>query len=122
MMETPVETEATFENDVLINAVLYVPTGTKEEYEKVDPWRNFFNIEEFDVTGISQIETAEELGVTVEGGNIVVDNAKGLITVYDISGAMVGSGNANGGRTEITVPGHGIYIVKIGNKAVKVNL
>lgn len=49
-MQTPVAIEAEFEDEVLRNAVLYVPSGCMEKYEKVVPWRNFSAIAEFDTT------------------------------------------------------------------------
>ena len=111
-----------FTNNQYINAKVYVPQGSLAAYQAADVWENFWGLQEFDPTGISQVEMDEDLGVTVENGSIVVENAKGRVTVYGISGAMVKSVDADGGRTEIAVPTRGIYIVKVGSKAVKVRL
>ena len=120
-METPVETEATFRDKVYMNAVLYVPEGCREAYEKVDPWRNFWTIEEFDPTGISGVTVSGGLLVTVDGGTIKVDNADGqTVNVYDAAGTLVKSVKAGSGSVEIAVPGSGVYIVKVGGKAVKI--
>lgn len=111
-MKTLVETDAdTFENEVYANAVLYVLAGCGEKYKTVEPWRNFSVIKGFDPTGIS--------GVTV-GSVVKVSNASGSVSVYDVSGTLVKSVNADGGSVEIAVPGHGAYIVKVGGKTVKV--
>lgn len=37
-----------FDEDTYKEGTLYVPVGTKEEYESADPWRNFINIVEMD--------------------------------------------------------------------------
>ena len=37
-----------FPNSVYLNAVLRVPTGSKENYENADHWKGFWNIEEVD--------------------------------------------------------------------------
>ncbi len=37
-----------FDDNVLQNGCLYIPIGTKSDYEAVDPWRNFWTIEELD--------------------------------------------------------------------------
>ena len=58
--------------------------------------------------------------IKTENGNIVVDNAKGRVSVYDVAGTLVESVKADGNRVEITVPGSGVYIVRVGDKAVKV--
>ena len=119
MMETPVATEATFSDDVLMNAVLYVPTGTKDEYEKVDPWRNFFNIEEFDATGISNATVGnDEPLVTIDGGTVTVNNNGTPVNVYTAGGQCVYSG------TDGTVGNlaKGLYIIRWSNNVVKVVL
>ena len=77
--EEPVKFSSIFEDEVLKNATLYVPIGTKVNYEKVDPWRNFWNIEEGDyeaTSGINDIVHSSE-------GNIVEVNR------YDVSGKHV---------------------------------
>ena len=119
MMETPVATEATFSDDVLMNAVLYVPTGTKSEYEKVDPWRNFFNIEEFDATGISNATVGnDEPLVAIDGGTVTVNNNGTPVSIYTAGGQCVYSG------TDGTIGNlaKGLYIIRWSNNVVKVVL
>lgn len=72
-------------------------------------------------TGIENVQVTNN-NVSVSNGSIIVENVKGRVTVYSVSGAMVKSLDVDGGRTEITVPARGVYIVKIGGKAVKVRL
>ena len=62
---TPVECKPDFTNRVLMNATLYVPTGNLARYQKVDPWRNFWNIEEKDFSGIEDITINEKSGYNV---------------------------------------------------------
>lgn len=62
------------------------------------------------------------VGSLVEDGAIVVENAEGDISVYNMAGQLVKSVNANGGRMKMSLPRHGIYIVKAGSLAVKVVL
>lgn len=120
-METPIATEAVFSDEVLMNAVLYVPTGCKDEYEKVDPWRNFYTIKEFDVTSSTNTTISDEQTVTVEDGVIKVDNTGGqAVSVYDVDGTLVMSVKADGGSVEVAVPGRGVYIVLVGGKSVNV--
>lgn len=60
----------TFSEDELMNAVLYVPIGTKAAYMQVDPWRDFRNIEEtdFSTVGINGVTAQSEPLVTVRDG------------------------------------------------------
>ena len=118
---TPPRTDG-FTNQQYLDAKVYVPQGSLAAYQAADVWENFWGLQEFDPTGISGVEAATGLDVSVSDGCIVVDNATGHVTVYDISGVAVASGNADGGSVSIAVPGHGVYIVRVGSKAVKVKL
>ena len=50
--KVPIEC-GSFDDNTLKEAILYVPKGTKTAYEKVDPWRNFWSIEEVENKVIS---------------------------------------------------------------------
>ncbi|MDE6353770.1 MAG: hypothetical protein K2L56_01710 [Prevotella sp.] len=54
-----------------MNTNVYVPKGSLEAYKQADVWKNFWNLQEKDLTGI---ET-----VVVDGSN--TDNA-----IYDMQG------------------------------------
>jgi len=45
----PSDVTVSFSNKTYLNATLFVPTGTKEKFEKADGWKNFFSIQEFDM-------------------------------------------------------------------------
>ena len=84
MAETPPSiSSSSFTNGHYINAVLYVPTGCWEAYQNTDVWKEFWEIKEFDTTGISDVKT---------------ENKKET-TIYDINGRVVEN------------PANGIYIV-----------
>ena len=121
----PVECAPNFPDDVIKNAILYVPTGTLAAYEKVDPWRNFWNIKEMDFSGIEDAEMdatrgTDEPVIRVENGVIKVDNADGEapVEVFDISGKSVFRECAN----MVSGLAKGIYIVKVGDKVQKIRL
>ena len=102
-----------------ITATLYVPVGAREAYASATGWNHFTNIIEDDVkTGVESI-LAEDVNVSVENGNIVingVDNAN--IEVYSTNGQCVYNVTA----TTIPVSSKGLYIVKVDNKSFKVTL
>ena len=101
------------------SATLYVPVGSKEAYASATGWSYFTNIVEDDVkTGVESTLT-DDVNVSVENGNIVIngaDNAK--VDVYSVNGQCVYSGNA----TTIPVTAKGLYIVKVNGKSFKVIL
>ena len=114
--------ENNFTNQQYLDAKVYVPQGSLFAYRAADVWKNFWGLQVGIFTGISGVEAATGIDVSVGDGCIVVDNAKGRVTVYGISGAAVASGYADGGSVSIAVPGHGVYIVRVGGKSVKVCL
>lgn len=118
----PKASDDTFTMQQYLDATVYVPQGSLAAYQAADVWMNFWGLQEGTFTGISGVEAATGLDVSVSDGCIVVDNATGRVTVYDISGVAVASGNADGGSVSIAVPGHGVYIVRVGSKTVKVCL
>ena len=106
--------------DVTLKGTLYVPIGTKADYEAVDPWRNFWTIEEtYFTVGVEDAVQGEEVAVATDGNSIVVtgDDA-GRIEVYSVNGQCVYSGQ------ETTIGGlaKGVYVVKVGNNTYKVLL
>ncbi len=114
--------ENNFTNQQYLDAKVYVPQGSLFAYRAADVWKNFWGLQVGIFTGVSGVEAATGIDVSVGDGCIVVDNAKGRVTVYGISGAAVASGYADGGSVSIAVPGHGVYIVRVGGKSVKVCL
>ncbi len=94
--------------------------GCKAAYEAVDPWRNFWNIEEMDFSGIN-VTTSDDntyMRIFAEDGTITVSGISDhdYIMVYDTQGRIVYSGIEH----TITNLPHGIYIVKVGTSTVKV--
>jgi hypothetical protein len=48
MPNPPSSSTPTFSDEALMNAILHVPPTSKKAYTQVDPWRNFWHIEEAD--------------------------------------------------------------------------
>ena len=112
----------TFSDDVLMNAVLYVPIGTAAAYMQVAPWRNFWNIEEtdFSTVGINGVTAQSEPIVTVRGGKIVLEGAPttSVIEVFSADGrcAYRGTGTVIEGLPQ------GAYVVRVGKFSQKLVL
>ena len=106
-----------FSDAIMQSGTLYVPNGTKALYKQYDPWRNFFNIEEYTPSGIEEIEAEDGVTISVEGGKIVVAGAgDAKVEVFGTNGAAVYSGSADN-LPELAA---GIYIVRIGSTVKKV--
>ena len=72
-------------------------------------------------TGISQVETGKQFAL--EGNRIIIDGTANKISAFALDGtAITLSPTTVGDKTIINLDGltHGIYIIKINNKSIKV--
>ena len=67
------------------NVTVSVPAGSLDKYKEHDIWKKFSNIREDTPTGIGNVDIPDGQDIKVENGNIVVDNAKGRVSVYDVA-------------------------------------
>ncbi|MCM1333288.1 MAG: leucine-rich repeat domain-containing protein [Bacteroides sp.] len=110
----PIECDLYFPDDVIKNAVLYVPKGCTAAYRNGEPWKNFLNIEEIDYsTGVEDI-AGDGVEVKVVDGTVVAEGCAEM-EVYSMSGQLVYRG---AGRADNLAPG--IYAVRAAGKTVKV--
>ena len=115
-------TSEKFTNPQYMNVKVSVPFGSLSSYKEDIVWRNFWNLQEDEGTGVNHVEANERQSIKTENGHIIVENAQGHVRVYDMAGHLVKSTQADGGRVEISTPQHGMYIVKVGGKSVKITL
>ena len=122
MFTTPIECDPFTDviDNIYMNATLYVPVGTINEYKKVYPWCNFQNIEEFDYSGVDDITIDGNLIVQIQNGEIIISGIADTVSVeiFDISGKTVYKGYD---RT-IGNLAKGIYIIKTDNIIKKIQL
>ena len=101
-------------------ATLYVPQGSLDAYKAADYWNKFTNIVEFDPTDIEDV-TEDVPTFEVTAGAIQFTAAEGKeVAVYTASGALVKIIDSYDGE-EITLD-KGVYIIRVGDKAVKIKL
>ena len=118
----PLECDPDFEDEVLENAILFVPRETVDAYRSVKPWSDFANIVEARYSGIADTP-GSEVTVKVIDGAIVIEGGVGtastpVVEVYSAGGQCVWRG------TESSIGGlpHGVYVVKVGDVTQKVAL
>ena len=87
-----------------------VPEQSISKYEAAWQWKDFL------IISYAEMVTVDESGISVKNGAIV-NKSNQQMDVYSISGAKAYSGN----DAEITLPS-GIYVVKVGEKVVKIAL
>ena len=120
--DEPLECEPEFEDEIFMNATLYVPTGTVDAYRSTFPWSEFANIEESDYSGIAGTPQSEvtvkviDGVITVEGGDCTASAP--MVEVYSTGGVCVYRG------TDSSIGGlpRGVYVVKVDGTVQKVAL
>ena len=102
------------------NVVLYVPKGSLTTYQAADVWKEFWEIEEFETTGVEVVED-DAPAFEITAGGIQFTAAQGkAIAIYTTGGALIEKIDCYAGE-EIALD-KGVYIVSAGGKAVKVKL
>ena len=102
------------------NATLYVPKGSLATYQAADVWKEFWEIVEFDATGIEGVN-ANDIAIEVTANGITLSDADGkTVAIYSANGTRVANIDSYVGE-EITLD-RGVYIVRVGNNTLKVKL
>ena len=87
---------------------LIVPEESLGAYQVADQWKDFLNI------GDAEEISIEDSNISVENGMIINRNNE-IIEIYNLSGVKVYIGY----DAEVSLNG-GMYIVKVGDKVVKI--
>ena len=106
-----------FTNKHYIDLSIYVPQGSIATYQSADVWKDFWDIQEFNVTAIENVEDVTP-EIELKSSGIRFNAADGkAIAVYTTNGALVEKiGNYAG--EEYTLD-KGVYIVRVGEKTMK---
>jgi hypothetical protein len=109
-----------FENVDISQSTLYVPFGTKPLYDTAAVWQNFGRIIEKSPTDIHQIKNDLASVKPVSNGIAIETKAPVPVSVYTVLGQKVYQSIVVE-NTEIRL-NKGIYIVKINNESIKINI
>ena len=90
-----------FSNQTYLNAILFVPYGTKEKYLETYPWKNFFDIREMNIfdmwNGTNSVYEPTSLHSVRNCNNLKVSTDKELLTIENIEiGDIINIFNNNG--------------------------
>jgi hypothetical protein len=120
---TPINLMATDSTFAFVNkalCTLYVPTGSKSQYQTAEVWRDFSKIIEHTVT-VADILPAADIKVFIQKQQAVVDGVSfgELVSVYSIHGQNVYNKKANSELVRINLPAKGVYMVRVGRQSYK---
>lgn len=115
--------ENIFANVDTITCVLSVPKGSEAKYRNALQWKSFQNIVEMDgVTNVANDASLANVKAVVKQGKLELS---GLYTntdvfVYNLQGIEIVSAKTRDGALSIVLPAHGVYVVRVANKSIKV--
>ena len=110
-----------FTNSNFINTTVYIPKGSLETYQSTDVWKDFWDIQEYDATGIDDIKV-NNITIKMTANGILLPDAKNKnISIYSTNGALIKEIITYTGE-EIPLIKKGIYIINIDNITTKVKL
>ena len=112
------ESTLSFDPNIYIYATLFVPEGSLADYRNAAIWNNFVNIKEYNTTRINNI-SARNVKTMPYGISLLYAEGE-TIVVYTTDGKCVANIDSYTGE-EITLD-KGVYVLRIGNKTIKVRL
>lgn len=100
------------------DANLNVPVSCSDKYINAAIWSDFKNIQEVPFATIDEISNHNNPIFNILNGYIVINDSSAVqsLELYDISGTKIYTGN----EKQIIIPGNGIFILKINDKAYKI--
>lgn len=102
---------------------LIVPIGTKELYQQTDGWKSIKNIKEYGEESGIENSLVNQRHIVLEGSSIIIlDGAKHLIQIYDVSGKLIKRVNPSKEDIRIELHRQGSYIIQIGTESYKIRM
>lgn len=102
---------------------LIVPIGTKELYQQTDGWKSIKNIKEYGEESGIKNSLVNQRHIVLEGSSIrILDGAKHLIQIYDVSGKLIKRVNPSKEDIRIELHRQGSYIIQIGTESYKIRM
>ncbi len=103
------------------DGVLHVPAGTIALYAGADGWSEFINVTDDASTGTHNPQAKTfATKATLNGISINGEIAGKTVSIFNINGTQVYNAQATTGEITIALSSAGIYIVRIGNEAIKI--
>ncbi len=101
--------------------VLTVPKGAKALYQAADQWKDFIYINENQFTEIADPSTSV-FKINLQNRHLIISEipAGESVSIYNLGGQIVFRSNGFSEKVSVPLLAPGLYIVKIGNKTVKV--
>ena len=97
-----------------------VPDANLQDYANDAYWGEFINLQSSGDATVLQGVVDSSVGIYSRGNEIVVENSTEEVVLYNEHGAEVGRDNSALQVRTFPVPSSGVYVVRVGNKAMSV--
>lgn len=113
-----------FPEDVVAAGTLYVPDGSEDYYRASPTWENWYEIKPIsELSGIDEVTgDSVDYDIEIAGNTVVLTNVPEgtLCRIFTIGGRLLDSTVASGDEVRFDAIGHGIHIVVVGHRAMKI--
>lgn len=109
--------DSPFNAKTYLDAVVYVPFGSKEKYETTEGWKNFWEIKETDLSSVEKIGFTNSTSFKIVKDGIECINSD-FFDIYDCHGVHVFHAYLKSGETLVLHPD--LYIVCTSEHRMKV--
>ena len=101
---------------------LWVPVGAESAYQDAENWSEFTTIGTFTPTSVDGVATSE-IKVYSNGSTMIIAGLEGQnVAIYNISGMLMHSEQANDSTMTIDLMPGAVYIVKVDSQVMKVKM
>lgn len=112
-----------FKNVNLSYAKLYIPMSRAAYYRTTAPWKDFGKIVYLETTSINN-NGIDDVKVWTNDYYLYIENAplNSTVYIYSTSGEMLENCRVHGKKVTIQLPRKDVYIIKVGEKMMKVKI
>ena len=114
----PAVGEENFTTEQYLNLQLYVPEGTLGIYQVAETWKEFWDIQEFDATGIKNVDSDAPVFKYTNNGIVFTNAINKNVAVYASNGLSVV--NITNYKGEEIALERGYYIISVNEKSMKI--
>lgn len=122
----PIPVDLSTSNNVFYNVnkttcILHVPVGSASAYDGAVQWTDFINIVE-DLPAAVFNTKSSNLKITTQNNKAILSGlpAGEVVSVYNLQGSIIYNQQVDTESITISLPAHGIYVLKVGGECVKI--
>ncbi len=102
---------------------LIVPVGSSTAYSTTNYWKDFSLLNEQIFQSALSLNTEKQISYSITGDvlSVNISNPNDNLLIYSVLGVVAYNAKPLSTNIQITLPGKGFYIVRLGNKVLKIS-